>query len=79
MKLFYTLTRKGQLTLPQDIRAKLGLKPGSRVSITVDEATHTVQLQPVKDIVDLAGTIKTDTPLDLKQLRDKGTRHDAQP
>jgi AbrB family looped-hinge helix DNA binding protein len=71
MKYSYTLTKKGQLTLPREVRERLGLKPLSRVSVFFDEEKQMVQLQPQRDIVDLAGTIKSKKPFDAEKLRDK--------
>jgi antitoxin PrlF len=31
-----TLTRKGQTTIPKDIRERLGLKPGDKIKFTVN-------------------------------------------
>jgi AbrB family looped-hinge helix DNA binding protein len=76
MQYAYTITRKGQRTLPKEIREKLGLKAGTCVSIAVDEVTQILQLRRVKDIVDLAGTLKTHTPMDLNRLRVRVARHD---
>jgi AbrB family looped-hinge helix DNA binding protein len=45
------LTRKGQLTIPRDIRDKLDLTPGSRVTITVDTAIQALLIRLVKDAV----------------------------
>jgi len=45
----YTLTRKGQLTIPQAIRKALGLRPGAPVLVNVVslESRHaTLQLAP---------------------------------
>ena len=31
------VTRKGQVTIPQDVRRRLGIKPGSEVDFQVDD------------------------------------------
>jgi AbrB family looped-hinge helix DNA binding protein len=41
------LTRKGSLTIPSLIRHKLGIKPGTRIEVQVDEATHNIILTPI--------------------------------
>jgi AbrB family looped-hinge helix DNA binding protein len=53
-----TLTSKGQMTLPKDIRDRLGLQPGQRLTVTLMQ-DGTVQLR-VKDrsILDLAGRLR---------------------
>lgn len=33
-----TMTTKGQLTLPKEIRQRLGLQPGDKVEITLDRS-----------------------------------------
>ena len=44
---------KGQITIPADIRRKLGLKPKSRVSIEIRD--NTVVIRPMKSIRELSG------------------------
>jgi AbrB family looped-hinge helix DNA binding protein len=39
------LSSKGQLVIPKDIRQKLGLKPGDRLHVHVDE--QGIRLEPV--------------------------------
>ena len=38
-----TMTQKGQVTIPQEIRARLGLKPKDRVRFAVDGEVVTLQ------------------------------------
>lgn len=42
MTYYSTITSKGQLTLPADIRAKLHIKPGQRVAIHLNERGEAV-------------------------------------
>jgi AbrB family looped-hinge helix DNA binding protein len=52
-----TVTSKGQITVPKDIRTRLRLKPGDRVRFVV-EADGAVRLWPAKrDISSLRGIL----------------------
>lgn len=42
-----TLTSKGQITIPVEVRRKLGLRPGDRVDFVI-ERSHEVVLRPKK-------------------------------
>ena len=51
------MTSKGQITVPKDIRLKLGLKPGDRIRFLL-EADGRVKLMPAKrDISELVGIL----------------------
>ena len=51
------MTSKGQITVPKDIRMKLGLKPGDRIRFLL-EADGRVRLMPAKrDISELVGIL----------------------
>ena len=51
------MTSKGQITVPKDVRLKLGLKPGDRVRFLV-ESDGRVRLLPAKrDIGELVGIL----------------------
>ncbi len=53
MKLERTVSQKGQIVIPEDIRRKLGLKPGSDVIFDIQDST--VIMRPKKspeEIVD---------------------------
>lgn len=73
MKYSYTLTKKGQFTLPKEARKALGLKPLSRISVFFDRTKQMIQIEPVKDILDLAGTVKSKNfdPMRLRENFEK--------
>jgi antitoxin PrlF len=51
------MTSKGQITVPKDVRLRLGLKPGDRVRFIV-EGDGRVRLLPAKrDISELVGIL----------------------
>jgi len=51
------VTSKGQITVPKDVRLRLGLKPGDRVRFIV-EGDGRVRLLPAKrDISELVGIL----------------------
>lgn len=40
-----TVSSKGQLVIPADVRAQLGIEPGTRIALTVKDST--IVLEPV--------------------------------
>ena len=57
-----TLTSKGQITIPAEIRARFNLKPGDQLDFWEDE-TSTLTLTPrTRHIEDFFGIIKSDLP-----------------
>lgn len=64
-----TVTSKGQITLPAEVRRSLGLKPGSRVAfVLVDEGTY--ELVPATGTVrSLRGRVPSPaTPVTVEQM-----------
>ena len=54
-----TLTSKGQLTLPKEIRAALGVGPGDRLAFRLHE-DGVVTVEPEKlDLLSLRGSIRS--------------------
>jgi AbrB family looped-hinge helix DNA binding protein len=54
-----TLTSKGQITLPKEVRDRLGLEPGSRVDFVI-EPSGRVMLRPMsQDFRSLRGIVKS--------------------
>lgn len=56
MGAFTTMTSKGQLTIPKDVRDQLGIEPGTRFFVTVRNG-QVVALPKNKRIADLAGIL----------------------
>ena len=52
-----TATSKGQIVIPAELRRRFGIKQGTRISVQVDEDTHTIVLKPItrEFIVNLRG------------------------
>ncbi len=56
-----TVTSKGQVTIPVDVRTKLGLRPGSRLAFVPTE-TGGYEIHPeTASIKDLKGTVARPT------------------
>ncbi len=68
------LTSKGQITLPHEVRKKLGLQPGDKVVIAESPCGYIIQKQPIsspftKYIGFLQKKQRTDDV--IEELRDK--------
>ena len=66
-----SVTQKGQVTIPQEIRIKLGIKPGDRVSFAIKG--EDVTLKPVASTLLAAyGAVSpTQSPEDFRRLRNQ--------
>jgi AbrB family looped-hinge helix DNA binding protein len=54
-----TLSSKGRITIPKDVRAKLNLKPGSRISFVIDPS-GSITLTPLAwDFRSLRGIVRS--------------------
>jgi AbrB family looped-hinge helix DNA binding protein len=65
-----TVTAKGQITIPKEIRDQLGLKPGDRVSFAQDSPGQ-VSLKPVEsDFLKMQGILKSKRkkPLSVEEM-----------
>lgn len=63
-----TVTQKGQITIPLAMRNLLGIKPYSKVSISV--VNKVVSIKPTQDILDLAGFIKAPKGVNALKARE---------
>jgi AbrB family looped-hinge helix DNA binding protein len=70
-----TVSTKGQFVIPSEMRASLGIKPGTRVAVTLDGPR--IVLEPVtEELVDKTrGMLKGKARL-AEQLRRKWRRED---
>lgn len=68
-----TVTQKGQVTIPVEIRNILGIKPYSKVKMYV--ANKAVKLEPMPDILELAGFIKAPKGMNALKAREYMQTH----
>lgn len=71
-----TITSQGQVTIPAKIRRKLGLNKAKKALVNIEE--NRVIIEPVKDILELAGSLKTNIKANPRQIRDAFAKHLAQ-
>ena len=57
-----TITSKGQVTIPKDIREKLGLRQGDQLVFYVEDGKAVAQPLRRRDFRELAGIVKSDRP-----------------
>jgi AbrB family looped-hinge helix DNA binding protein len=75
--MFATLTSKGQITLPKEIRDRLGLDAGSMLDFQLLE-DNTITARPVKpDARRIRGLLKSPhaTPLTAEQMDEAVSKH----
>ena len=74
-ELFTSVTRKGQITLPAEIRRSLGIKEGDKVAVSLvvgaEGEQPQVMLKPVRSVAELTFGAVTPRkqPEDIKELR----------
>ena len=65
-----TLTRKGQTTIPKDVRKALGLRPGDRMEFIIEADGRVVLLGVNCDIRELSGILpKPRRPVSVNKIR----------
>jgi antitoxin PrlF len=70
-----TLTRKGQVTVPVDVRDTLGLKKGDKVAFVVDKNKKVEFVKKGSVVAQTAGVLKSDVPpLTAEELRIEAER-----
>lgn len=62
-----SITSQGQISIPASIRRKLGLDKSRKAVVT--EKNGTLLIEPLKDLLDLKGSLKTNITASPKQLR----------
>ncbi|MDP1710247.1 MAG: AbrB/MazE/SpoVT family DNA-binding domain-containing protein [bacterium] len=68
-----TVTQKGQVTIPSEFRRLLGIKPYSKVAVSVSKKA--VKIEPTLDILDLAGFIKAPKSMNALKAREYMQTH----
>lgn len=63
-----TLTSKGQVTIPVDVRRRLGLRSGDRLEFVVED-DGSVRVRPkTRRLADLIGILRTDRRATLDEI-----------
>jgi antitoxin PrlF len=74
-----TMTRKGQVTVPVDVRQALGLKEGDKVGFVLDHENKVELVKRGSVVAQTAGILKSDVPpLTAEELREEAERAAAQ-
>lgn len=66
-----TITQKGQITIPKEIRDALKINKGERLLIEFKEGEEEIRIKPTLDILDIAGTFKVKKNKNILRARDK--------
>lgn len=70
------VTRKGQTTIPAELRKKYKIQEGTRLEVT--DTSEGILFKPKKSTIDLAGSGAAHaTPEEMKRLLDKSREEDA--
>jgi AbrB family looped-hinge helix DNA binding protein len=65
-----TVSSRGQVVIPAFIRKKMQLKPKQKLSFYFSPKTQELSIKKEEDILDLAGTFKTNNPVNVVETRD---------
>lgn len=63
-----SITSQGQISIPAKIRRELGFDKTKKAFVSVEKGKIT--LEPVKDLLELRGSLKTNIKATPKQIRD---------
>ena len=66
-----TITQKGQVTIPAEIRSRLGLKPRDRVRFEVRGDVATLRPAPSKVLRWFGSVAPKERPEDFRKVRDE--------
>lgn len=64
-----TMTSKGQITVPAEVRARFGLKAGAKIDFLINEAGDLVMRPRTRDIRALRGAIAySGPPISIEEM-----------
>jgi len=53
-----TITKKGQIVIPKDVREALGIKANQKITFIIKSGEQKAIIKPARDILDIAGKHK---------------------
>lgn len=62
-----SITSQGQISIPARFRKELGLNTGKKALVSMEDKK--LIIEPVKDFLDLRGSLKTDIKATPRQIR----------
>ena len=65
-----TITKKGQITIPKEIREILKLEEGKKLGVELERKKQEIKIKPIPDILDLAGTFKPKKRINVLKARE---------
>lgn len=65
-----TITKKGQITIPKEIRDALQLEEMKKILIKFRRGRRRIEIKPSPDILDLAGTFKPKKKVNVLKARE---------
>ncbi len=70
------ITSQGQISIPAPLRKKMGLAKSGRALVTEKEGK--LVIEPIKDLLELKGTLKTNIQVSSTQIRKAFQEYTAQ-
>jgi AbrB family looped-hinge helix DNA binding protein len=65
-----TITKKGQITIPKQIRVALGLRETDKFLVELPQRGNVIKVTPVEDFIDIAKGIKMRKKIDPVKARE---------
>jgi len=69
-----SMTQKGQMTVPKQVRDELHLRTSSKVVLDFDKESRTITLEPAVDILDMVGELRPAKVVPATEIRERMER-----